>query len=122
MEITPLTIYLWQLADNVKAAGALACALITIGAIIHLVWGGMTLDSCPNEEQTERARSALKIGRRLIIALAALLSLSCLLPSSNTIAMMVVIPKIADSKVIQQDVPDLYNTAVEALKDQLKKK
>ena len=39
-----------------------------------------------------------------------------LIPTSNTIAMMVVIPEIAKSKVIQTDLPDLYNAAVSALK------
>ena len=47
--------------------------------------------------------------------------LSVFTPSSKTLAMMVVIPEIAHSKVVQQDLPDIYNAAVEALKSQLKK-
>lgn len=35
--------------------------------------------------------------------------------------MMVIIPKIADSKIVKQDLPDLYNAAVDALKANLKK-
>jgi hypothetical protein len=35
--------------------------------------------------------------------------------------MMVVIPEIAKSKMMQQDLPDIYNAAVKALKDQLTK-
>lgn len=41
-------------------------------------------------------------------------------PSSDTIAMMVVIPQITQSSVVQKDIPELYRSAVEALKRQLK--
>lgn len=56
----------------------------------------------------------------LIFTISSLIGL--LTPSSQTVAMMVVIPKIADSKVIQEDIPSLYEAALEALKEQIKKK
>jgi len=34
---------------------------------------------------------------------------------------MVVIPEIAHSKVVQQDLPDIYDAAVKTLKEQLAK-
>lgn len=33
--------------------------------------------------------------------------------------MMVVIPKLAESKVVQQDLPEVYDLALKALKEQL---
>lgn len=50
-----------------------------------------------------------------------LIFFSVLIPTSKTIAMMVIIPEIAHSKVVQQDLPDIYNAAVKSLKDQLSK-
>ncbi len=40
-----------------------------------------------------------------------------LIPSSKTIAMMYVIPAVANSAPIQRDLPIFYDAAVEALKD-----
>jgi hypothetical protein len=50
------------------------------------------------------------------------LFLHCIIPSSKTIAMMVVIQKIAESRVIQQYLPELYESAISALKESLKPK
>lgn len=43
-------------------------------------------------------------------------------PSSKTIAMMYVIPKLADSEVIKKDVPEMYEMAKEALREYVGKK
>ena len=48
--------------------------------------------------------------------------MSVLLPSSKTIAMMYVIPKMADSEVIKKDVPEMYEMAKEALREYVGKK
>lgn len=103
MEITPWTIYLWQLADN------LGCAAFIAGVFLGFYY-------CMMRATENYVSKAVPWGIGLSLAT------SLLTPSSKTIAMMIVIPAIADSKVIQQDVPDLYNAAVEAIKDQLKKK
>ena len=50
---------------------------------------------------------------------AATLIVHMMLPSSKTVAMMVVVPAISQSKAIQQDLPDIYNMAIDALKAQL---
>lgn len=41
------------------------------------------------------------------------------LPSSRTIALMYVLPHVAESEAIQRDVPELYRLAVDALKAEL---
>ncbi len=45
--------------------------------------------------------------------------LAVFLPSSNTFAAMVVIPRITESEAIQKDLPELYKAAVEKLKEEL---
>ena len=113
MNITPLTIYLWQLADrlgNFFVATALVTAFIAAGSLLF--------SSCPIDDLAERAKKIIKPATCLSTIFAVL---AAFCPSSSTIAMMIVIPEIAHSKVVQQDLPDIYNAAVEALKNQLKK-
>ena len=61
-----------------------------------------------------------RLAKWILIPIVALsLSVNALVPSSKTVAMMVVIPAIAQSKVVQKDLPDIYDIAVTALKGAL---
>jgi len=117
MEINALTIYLWQLADRaISASGASVFVTLIIVAASGFM---MLFGHCENEPKALRAgKKIAKIGIPFLIFFSAI---NTLVPSSNTIAMMVVIPKIAESKAIQQDLPEIYNAAVESLKEKLKK-
>lgn len=55
----------------------------------------------------------------MLCILALSLTASVLMPSSKTIAMMVIIPKLAESKALQQDIPELYDLALKSLKEQI---
>jgi hypothetical protein len=44
-----------------------------------------------------------------------------IIPSSKDFAMVYVIPKVANSQMIQKDIPDIYNLAVSAFKAKLEK-
>ena len=120
MNITPLTIYLWQLADKF----ILFCNCIWWPCLIAFIVSAFItialLDSSDAEDQRlcKRMPTMWKWNIPILVLLSLITTLT---PSSNTIAMMVVIPRISESKVIQQDVPDIYNAAVEAIKNQLKK-
>ena len=117
MNITPFTIYLWQLADNISCLFSVTgFLLLFVSAAIAIIGG------CLRAEYLEEGQIA---GRRLHKFLFLTIPLgfismiiSVAIPSSKTIAMMYVIPKIAESKAIQQDLPDLYEEAISALKDQ----
>ena len=113
MNISPLTIYLWQLAD--KASNFFLAAAFVLGMTTACLALFIT---CPIDEAREVAKKAIKPSVILFMVISVL---NVFIPSSSTIAMMVVIPEIAHSKVIQQDLPDIYNAAVDALKNQLKK-
>lgn len=106
--MTPFTIYLWQLADGLRS-------LFGVAAIIFGGFAGFVLFLSFLEKDEDSA----KIG--LVALLAALISGACttLIPSSKTIAMMVAIPAIANSEPIQKDIPELYQLAKEALKEQI---
>lgn len=115
MNTTPLTIYLWQLADKLTDFSKGTAVICFAAGVIF------SISSTFPELEDDTMKSLRKSCRKLIIAAASLGCLATLLPSSSTIAMMVVVPEIAHSKVIQQDLPDIYNAAVDALKNQLKK-
>lgn len=139
MNISPLTIYLWQLSDSViTAAGTLcipATVIIIIGLVMWVINAAAEAErlvevngnnpSMRDKKEHAVCKSLHHIGRRLTlfgtILLPCCIAVYVFVPRSNTIAMMVVIPEIAQSKVIQEDLPDLYNTAIEALKSSLKK-
>jgi len=116
MNIDATTIYLWQLADEVRHLFSGATLLSVIGAIAFSVFYGIL-----KEDRSEAlAKSFLGLIRASIATLVLSAICSTFIPTSKTIAMMVVLPKIVDSKVIQQDLPDIYNAAMEALKAALK--
>lgn len=106
MQISPFLIYLWQLAD--QARGFLM--VITIIAGIAAGIGAMAFDL---------ESWAKVVTKRCGIAALCFGIAAILIPSSKTIAMMVVIPRLASSKAIQTDIPDLYNLAVDTLKQKL---
>jgi len=119
MNITPLTIYLWQLADSIRDASTLFshAGAVILGIIMFVG----TMAYCIEEEARLVASKILKWGGLLggpVLILSMLVT--CFTPTSKTVAMMVVIPAIAESKVIQEDLPDIYNAAVEALKGAIK--
>lgn len=113
MNISPLTIYLWQLADKLIAASAALTVAAGIAAFFAAIFS-----TYPDENLAAFAKSKIKVA---VVSFVTLFAVGTLLPSSKTIAMMVVIPEIAHSKIVQQDLPDIYNAAVKALKDQLAK-
>ena len=138
MNISPFTIYLWQLCDKIHTPTGAIGTLLSFAAVVLLIVYFVTksaaceahVDSVkhPNQKDSYLIKAAeeekfallLIIRWRWVSALAACtLAINILTPSSNTVAMMVIIPQIADSKVIQQDLPDLYNAAIKALKDNL---
>ncbi len=119
--MTALDIYLWQQADSIQSFFApfsfFGIAIGAIGTIITAVLSHWT------HEIEKEAVIALKRTRRVttIVLVIGVLSYtaSCFLPSSKTIAMMVALPAIANSEPIQKDLPELYQLAKDALKEQI---
>lgn len=106
--MTPFTIYLWQSADSVELSfGMLAVLALTASCILWAIFLVEKMDHL-----RKPAIIALSVGL-------ASWALAVLIPSSKTIAMMVAIPAIANSEPIQKDIPELYQLAKEALKEQI---
>lgn len=107
--MSPWLIYLWQIADQViTVAGLMGGICLFAGVILIGVW------------KLEEIEEAKTLGRALLSIGVMAILIAMLTPSSRAIAYMIVIPAIVDSNVIQEDLPELYEFAIEALKDQLK--
>jgi hypothetical protein len=117
--MTPFTIYLWQQADSLKSAlgtAAFPCFVIGfIGTVATCI--ALTMEDDPEAEGKMRQLRKWSVGSLAIGFFLA--SLAFLVPSSKTIAMMVAIPAIANSEPIQKDLPELYQLAKDALKEQI---
>lgn len=124
MTLSPWIIYLWGIADNVRdtvgplaivtgISGVILFAIGLIGSIVTEVRSDFPL-------LDEKGRvMVFKGGKWLASISASMAVLFILIPSSKTIAMMVVLPAIVNSEPIQKDLPEVYRMAVDALKDQL---
>lgn len=138
MNISPLTIYLWQLADRITVPfAAVSVLLAIISVVLFMVHVSNSADAAKYAAKNEKSSngswfeklreaeayrdSSIKFLKKTLCGFLLSLVVTTFAPSSHTIAMMVIIPEIAHSKVVQQDLPDIYNAAVKALKDQLAK-
>lgn len=118
MNISASTIYLWQLADDLRSTtGALSFITGTL-AVFATFFLAFTMIEDDGAEYKGIAR---RMFAGCVALFLSMLCASTLIPKSSTVAMMVVVPEIAKSKVVQQDLPDLYNAAVEALKSAIEK-
>jgi FtsH-binding integral membrane protein len=106
--MNPLLIYYWGQADTIIAALQIISTVVSIVGLVSYLFG------------VEEFHSIIPVARKLMISGILGLFVSVFLPSSKTTAAMVVIPAIIESKAIQQDLPEIYNAAVDALKAQLK--
>ena len=113
MSITPLTVYLVMQADVFLGALIGLGIVLTVLALI-VASGKLILD----EEDAKRlAEYPTKTGAAFAFVC---FFLYAVIPSTKTLAAMLIVPAIANSEVIQKDMPELYNLAVEKLKDTLK--
>jgi hypothetical protein len=120
--MTPFNIYLWQQADSFinllrpfEFFGFLGAALLIVSLIVKvaIVTDDVDSDLLPLVSHTQKCLMAVTA-----IGFLAML-LSSAIPSSKTIALMVAIPAVAKSEPIQHDLPEIYQLAKEALKEQI---
>lgn len=116
--MTPLNIYLWQTADKLLMASVVTTVILGSVFVFGMSFFSSEGSRLKKEEAAFVVKTLKLLGALTFISFAS----AILIPSSKTIALMYVLPEIANSKVMQQDVPELYDMAVKALKDQLSSK
>lgn len=106
-------IYLWGVSGVLHLL--LAATLLMSSVVVGILSIGILVE---NDKPTsaQRLKALLKIPARVLIAS---IVLTIFIPSQKTIAMMYVVPKVVDSKVVQEDMSDLYNIGVNVLKKKL---
>jgi hypothetical protein len=123
MEITPLTIYLWQLVDGLKDALILPFAIGLIAGLASFIIATIATNTKnyngDPEMGPEMSRRVFRMSYCALSIAVVCGLMNVLIPTSKTVAMMVIIPGIANSSVIQEDVPELWDVAVKALKEKL---
>lgn len=124
--ISPFEIYVVLQMDDVKDAltglGAISGVAAALAGFVALAGGGHS--SYDNKDDIERRasfRSAAIKRYKLSLAVAVLSASSAvLLPSTKTLAAMLIIPAIANNETVQQEASELYTMAKDALKEAIK--
>jgi len=125
MDISPFTVYLWQQADSIIAACSGGYVFIlgfvcVLACIAFVITKPEFNSSDKNKDMIGHLNSILKrvfLGSSSLLVLAA--TVSTLMPTSKTIAMMYAVPTIVNSKVVQEDLPEIYQMGINSLKGQL---
>lgn len=114
MNISAFTIYLWQLADTlVENAKGATFGFLVAGLI------ALCLYFAAKQDGKDTAGAWKKWSNRFFAVTTIVFLVATFTPSSKTIAMMVVIPAIANSELVQRDIPELYKAAIGALKEKV---
>jgi hypothetical protein len=117
-----MTIYLWELIGNLNSLFVAlmifsACTLVFCGAGYISTY----LDKAKDYKKT--LSWLTKVNKICAIVFVISLTFTVIVPSKNTVAMMYVIPRVAESEIAQRlpgDANVLYEEGFDALKDLLK--
>jgi uncharacterized membrane protein YkvI len=112
MNIT-LIIYIWGLLDSLRTV-LIGAAVLPVAIVVFLALCSMgeVFDDLENWNKKWVKRGIWTTALSTIFA--------CLLPSSNTFAAMVIVPRIIESEMIQKDMPEVYKAAKDRLLESLK--
>ena len=117
--MSPFLVYLLFQADAICAMFAIFAAILAVTGIIFLIASFESI--CSWDDKGELMKSKLnraKLAKRLIPVAILLASIAFLLPSSKTIAAMIVLPKITSPQAIDtvsKESRDIYELAKKAL-------
>lgn len=108
-------LYLIMQADSIKSS---MCAVVAVTAFIGLIalvmWSFTLIEGHPREP----------LARRILIILVSTflggLFLNALIPSTKSLAVIVVLPAIVNNEAVQGEAKEIYTLAKEALKEMAK--
>lgn len=117
MTITPATMYWFTRLDGITNT----CAIVTIlGAFALLFLSIAYYATGNNTEDMYDHKTVSGILKWFIPVWLFCLIGALFIPNSKQMAMIYVVPQITESQVVKQDIPELYDLGVNALKDWLK--
>ena len=108
-------VYLWTRLDSIQLLVSLPAGALVVGFMVCAILLGMAV-----LEEEEAAIRKSKTGMKICAKWAVVpLILSSIIPTSKDFALIYVLPQIAQSEVIEKDVPELYNAAIKKLKEMI---
>jgi hypothetical protein len=111
MTLSPWIFYFAELGQSVSV-------LLCLGGLIGLCLAALVTAFCIVENIPPTDGGKRKM-RRLVVGSAVCLVVACVIPSKQTVAMMVLAPAITNSEFVQKELPEVYQLAKEALKQSL---
>lgn len=118
MNITPSMLYWLTRLDNINEA---FCILTFLGGLAFVFSAFFHIATKCDDECDEAVKRVVSTAFKIITILWSLGVVGTIFtPTSKEMAMIYVVPHIAESQVIKQDIPELYDMGVAALKDWLK--
>ncbi len=119
MTITPAIMYWLTRLDGLRALFSAVVAIGSFALIFALV---AYIFSKYDETADELAKGVSRAAVRILTPVWSIALIGLLfVPTTKEMAMIYVVPQITESRVVQQDIPELYDMGVQALKDWLKK-
>lgn len=120
MTITPATMYCFTRLDAITGT----CDVITILGAFALFFLSIAYYATGTFKNTPAVTYDHKVVKGILkwlipVWLFGLIGL-LFIPNSKQMAMIYVVPQITESQVVKQDIPELYDLGVSALKDWLK--
>jgi len=110
--ITPFSIYLYGLLDNLHTAAMIVVLVTGLLAFIAFL-------ACFAENELDLLKPHWK---KVVYSWLAILIFTIFMPSSKTYAAMVILPQIAQSDVLKKDVPEMYEATKKLLLETVKVK
>ena len=119
MTITPTIMYWFTRLDGFNVFFGISCFILGFSLAITIVCFLATSD--PNGcDQHAHAVSKTMLKWLVPTWLVCVIGL-LFTPTTKEMAMIYVVPRITESQIIKQDLPELYDLGINALKDVLKK-
>jgi phage-related holin len=118
--MSPLLIYL---IFNLASFGSLFVALATLLILVFFILADFYLmeqDERNNEKKIKNMKFYKKYAKICLTLFFICALIATLIPDTKTACMMYVIPKITQSEQFKKDVPEIYNLAIESLKNNFK--
>lgn len=119
MTITPATMYWFTRLDGITNFFQ---GVSIFGAIAFVLSLGLFITSKVDDTCEEPIKKVASILFKIITPIWVIAIIGVLFtPTSKEMAMIYVVPQITESQVVKQDIPELYDLGVNALKDWLKR-
>jgi uncharacterized protein YqhQ len=119
MHISPWTLYWILQLDSISTVLFIFTLLLGIAGIITSIIGACATSEYnyrgPDDEMLKSAKATAKAGYKMIKITVILSFILAFIPSTKTVAMVVVIPAVVNNEHVQKEAGDLYALAKEGL-------